>query len=396
MKLLYVSHVDTVVRMMLPHLDGARAAGFTVDVACCITRHGDDVRAHADTLWNLPFRRSPLHPANLLALSRLTRLIREQEYTIVHAHTPSGGVLGRLAATHARRPDGLPLRFYTAHGFHFHRQGSRLSNAIFRAIETYAGQRWSDAVLVINQEDYETARDKRVVPHERLFLTHGVGVSAEQFHSSTVPAAERERVRATVGATPDTVVLTLIGEMIPRKRHGDALAAFARIHQQYPNTVLVFAGDGPLMSTLQADVTRWGLSSAVHFLGFQRNIPAILSATDIFLFTSIQEGLPCSIQEALCMEVPVIATDVRGNQDLLAPEYGILVPPRNPDAMAAAACQLIEKGPEKRKAMGEAGRRRMVEAYNRERCVAEWLDIYAKLLAAQGLSFSPSTKQARL
>src|SRR5258708_18742761 len=117
MKLLYVSHVDTVVRMMLPHLDGARAAGFTVDVACNITRHGDDVRAHADTLFDLPFRRSPVSPSNLAALSQLTALLRERRYDIVHAHTPSGGIIGRIAATRA----GVPVRVYTAHGFHFHK-----------------------------------------------------------------------------------------------------------------------------------------------------------------------------------------------------------------------------------------------------------------------------------
>jgi glycosyltransferase involved in cell wall biosynthesis len=390
MKLLYVSHVDTVVRMMLPHLDGARAAGFTVDVACHITRHGDDVRAHADRVWDLPFRRGPLHPANLAALQQLTRLIRQEEYDIVHAHTPSGGILGRLAATQARRSDGLPLRVYTAHGFHFHKHGSFLTNPLFRTIETIAGQNWSDAVLVINREDYETALERDVVPEERLFHTRGVGVSVEAFDRAKVPQFMTAGVRSEIGAFDDTEVITFVGEMIPRKRHPDALEAFAKVHYHYPNTRLVFAGDGVLMEKYRVQAIDLRIANAVKFLGFRRDIPAILSATDIFLFPSAQEGLPCSIQEALCMEVPVVASDVRGNNDLLDPSCGRLVPLGDTEAMAKAVEELIRGGAELRRSLGQAGREKMVQEYNRERCVQEWLDIYRHLLEERGLPLPES------
>ncbi|GAB4460042.1 MAG: glycosyltransferase family 4 protein [Armatimonadaceae bacterium] len=387
MKLLYVSHVDTVVRMMLPHLDGARNAGFTVDVACNITRHGNDVRAHADTVWDLPFRRGPLHPANVAALQQLTRLIREQQYDIVHAHTPSGGIIGRLAATRAQREDGLPLRVYTAHGFHFHKQGSLLGNTLFRAIETVAGQNWSDAVLTINREDYETAKEREVVPEERLFLTRGVGVSVEAFDPEKVSPLAAKMIRDEIGAYDDTLIFTFVGEMIPRKRHPDALEAFAKVHSWYPNSRLLLVGDGVLMEKYRVNAIDLEVANSVHFLGFRRDIPAILAATDIFLFPSAQEGLPCSIQEALCMEVPVVASDVRGNNDLLDPSCGRLVPLGDIKAMANAAVELIEGGAEMRQEMGRAGREKMVREYNRERCVAEWLNIYRQLLDERGIPF---------
>ncbi len=389
-RLLYVAHVDTMIRMMLPHLDAARARGFHVEIACNFTRHQADMYAHADAVHPLPFRRSPVHPANVTALGRLTRLISERKYTIVHAHTPTGGVLGRLAATRARTrggANGLPLRVYTAHGFHFHEHGGKLSNALFKNIETVAGQKWSDAVLTINRDDYRIARDSGVVPPDNLFLTPGVGVSVETFDPATVTPDARQTVRDEVGAYKDSVpVITFVGEMIPRKRHADALRAWARVHAKRPDAVLVFAGDGPLMDKLKLQAQELGIAENVRFLGFRRDIVTILAATDVFLFPSAQEGLPCSIQEALSMGVPVVATNVRGNNDLVDEECGRLVTLGDHDNLAARMGELIEAGPEARKTMGQAGREKMVREYRREVCVANWMGIYETLLARRGLT----------
>lgn len=377
-RLLYVSTLDHIVRVMLPHLDGARAAGFTVEVACRVTRFQEDVLSHADAVHDLPFRRFPLHPANLAALVGLTRLIRRRKYTIVHAHNPTGGFVGRLAATLARTG---ALRVYTAHGFHFHRHGGRAANAAYRAIEGFAGHRLSDAVLVINQEDFAAARGK-VVPAERLFLTGGVGVSAEDdFDPARVSSDERAAIRREVGAEDESVpVLTVVGEMIPRKRHADALAAFARVRPARPDALLLLVGEGALMADLQARAQQLGVAQGCRFLGFRRDVRRILAATDVFLFPSCQEGLPCSVQEALAMAVPVVATDVRGNADLVDASCGRLAPLGDTGALADAVLELLALAPEQRRALGAAGRARMIRLYNRPACVAQWLDIYARLL----------------
>ena len=390
-RLLYVSTVDRVVRMMLPHLDAARAAGFEVEVACRMTRHGGDMRAHADIVHDLPLRRAPLHPANLVALARLTRLIRARGYTIVHAHTPAGGVIGRLAATLAR----TPVRAYTAHGFHFHRHGSPVANAVYRTIETVAGHLLSDGVLVINREDYEAGRKGCVVPADRLFLTGGVGISTDDFDPARVSPAERRAVREEVGAADDAVpVLTFVGEMIPRKRHVDALAAFAEIRATYPDALLLLVDDGKLHEQIKARARQLGVWEGCRFLGFRRDIPRILAATDVFLFPSAQEGLPCAVQEALSMGVPVVATDVRGNHDLVDASCGRLVLLGDTGALARAARELIALGPEERRRLGVAGREKMIRRFSRPACVAQWLDIYQTLLARKGLTLPGETPAA--
>jgi glycosyltransferase involved in cell wall biosynthesis len=384
-KMLVVSTWDRIQAVMLPHLDAARAAGWRVEAACQATDFRDDLLQHVDALHEMPFRRSPLHPANADALMRLVRLIRRERYHIVHAHNPTGGFVGRLAATLARTG---AVRVYTAHGFHFHRHGGRLSNQLYRGIEAFAGHLLSDGVLVITREDYDMARKWNVVPESRLFLTGGVGVSAcDEFAPELVTAEERAALRREVGAADDAVpVLTIIGEMIPRKRHEDAIAAFAKIRERYPHAILLVAGDGvqePLRRQQAADL---GIADSVRFLGFRRDIPRILSATDVFLFPSKQEGLPCAVQEALSMAVPVVATDVRGSADLVDAACGRLVPLYDVDGMAAAACELLALPPEQRRAMGRAGREKMLRQYERSACVRQWRDIYRVLLERKGFS----------
>jgi glycosyltransferase involved in cell wall biosynthesis len=392
-RLLYVSTLDRIVGVMLPHLDAARAAGWRVEIACQPTVFRDDLQLHADALHEVPLRRFPLHPINLSALLRLVRLIRAGGYTIVHCHNPTGGFIGRLAATLARTG---AVRVYTAHGFHFHRHGGRLPNLVYRLAETVAGRWWSDGVLVITREDYDAARHWGVVPDDKLFLTGGVGVSAcDDFNPALVSEAARSELRREVGAADDDVpVLTTVGEMIPRKRHADALSAFARVRASQPDALLLLVGDGTLGEDLKQRAAALGIADGVRFLGFRRDIRRILAATDVFLFPSQQEGLPCAVQEALAMGVPVVATDVRGNADLVDETCGRLAPLGDVDAMAEGALNLLRLDKTVRQAMGRAGRDKMLDLYERSTCVAEWRRIYDLLLdranAASGIRRGPA------
>ncbi|MBC7805662.1 MAG: glycosyltransferase, partial [Akkermansiaceae bacterium] len=132
MRLLYVSTLDHIIRAMLPHLEGAKRAGYRVEVACRVTRFGDEVRNVVDAVHDVPMSRFPVHASNLVALKQVTDLIRRERYDVVHSHNPSGGFIGRLAATNAGTG---ALRVYTAHGFHFHRHGHPAANAVYESVE---------------------------------------------------------------------------------------------------------------------------------------------------------------------------------------------------------------------------------------------------------------------
>lgn len=390
-RLLYVSTLDNIVRAMLPHLDAARAAGFTVEVACRVTRFADQIHPHVEEIHDLPFQRFPLHPANLVALNRLVHLLRARDYTIVHAHNPTGGFVGRLAATRAK----VPVRAYTPHGFHFHRQGGRITNAVYRAIERFAGQHLSDGVFVINGEDYEAALQGRVVPEERLFMTRGVGISTEDFEPARITSAERLAVRRELSLPEGTYpVLAVLGEMSPNKRTLDALAAFVEIRRHFENAHLVLIGGGKREEKVKVEARRQGVWEQCRFLGWRHDIARLLSVCDLLLFPSAREGLPCSIQEALCMEVPVAASNVRGNRDLIDPSCGRIVPLRDTEALAAAAVEMLSLPEPERRRMGAAGRAKMAQDYGRAPCVARWLEIYETLLARKGLALPHEAETA--
>ncbi len=365
---------------MLPHLDAARARGWQVDVACNVTRDPEITKAHCDNLISVPFARNPLHPKNLIATIKLIQLIRKEKYDIVHCHNPSGGFYGRLAATMS----GVKcLRVYTAHGFHFHPLGSRISNFIYRFVEGFAGKFISDAVLTINKWDFEEA--KKIMPVKKIFFTHGVGVSTDFFNPALVTEEKCQEIRREFRVPDGGLLVTCIGEMIPRKRHEDAVLGFANI-ADLEDSVLALIGDGVLRSKLELQIKN---EPRVRFPGFRRDICEILAASDVFIFPSLQEGLPCAVQEALSMEVPVVSYAIRGCTDMIDDSCGRAVPYEIIPGRCSAPCldlgsalqSLLLLSPGDRKEMGRAGRRKMIELYDRPKCVAEVLAIYDKLLA---------------
>ncbi len=378
MKLLYISTLDHIVRVMLPHLDGAREAGYETHVACQFTRFKDDIAPHADSLHHVPIQRNPLDPRNLVALFALIKIIRKLQPDIVHCHNPSGGFIGRLAATIARTG---AKRAYTAHGFHFHPLGGKLSNALYRFIEGFAGRFLSDAVLTINQWDFEEAQ--KLMPPERVHFTHGVGVSTDEFDPVTVTPEERQAIRDEFGVPEDGLLISCIGELIPRKNQELLLWAIAdqtAMGAISDQVRLVFVGDGVLLDSLKQLARKLNIEAQVYFAGFRWDTKAILATSDLFAFPSLQEGLPCSVQEALCMEVPVMCCPVRGCADMVDSDCGVVVTILNSCMVwTIQMFDLLMLPVAQRKALGRVGRQRMIEHYSRPICVAEWLAIYEKL-----------------
>lgn len=377
-RLLYISTLDHIVRVMLPHLDGAKAEGYETHVACQFTRFRDEVAQHADTLHHVPLQRNPLDPRNVVALFQLIQLIRKLQPDIVHCHNPSGGFYGRLAATLARV--GRLKRVYTAHGFHFHPLGGTLSNALYRAIESFAGRFLSDAVLTINQWDFEEA--KKLMPESKVFFTHGVGVSTDEFDPATVTPEERQKIRDEFGVPEDGLMISCIGELIPRKNQELLLWAIADSEREAleDKVQLVLVGDGSLLEPLREKAKRQHRDARIRFTGFRRDTKAILVASDLYVFPSLQEGLPCAIQEALSMETPVLCFAVRGCADMVQSDCGAVV-------SEVASCRswtnkmvdLLKLSSAERKSLGRAGRQKMIEHYSRPKCVAEWLEIYRQI-----------------
>jgi glycosyltransferase involved in cell wall biosynthesis len=294
---------------------------------------------------------------------------------LVHVHTPIASFLTRLAVRRmpaARRPKVA----YTAHGFHFHKGGQPITNAIFRTAERTAG-RWTDRLVVINDEDEAAARRLHIVPPGKLVRMPGIGLDTGWYApasiSPEVVAAERARLELPA-AGPAFLV---IGELNANKRQADAIAALAVTEHQ--DAQLVFLGAGRERLPLEELARERGLSDRVHFGGLVEDVrPTLLGAISL-ITTSKREGLSRSVMEALALEIPVVASSARGNAELVG-EDGFVVETGDAQALAGAMDWLVEHPAEARE-FGRRGRQRMVERYDLSQLIARHEALYAGMLA---------------
>lgn len=346
---------STLCAFLLPFAYHFRAQGWQVDALAQEVSSNAECLEAFDHVWDVEWSRNPLDPLNLLVAPRkIRKVMAHQEYDIVHVHTPVAAFVTRYALS-GFQEQSRPRVIYTAHGFHFYRGGALSKNATFLTLEKLAG-RWTDYLVVINPEDEEAAKRYRIVPAERVRYMPGIGVDIEHYSPHAVPEAEVARVRQELGLGSGTSLLSSVAEFIPRKRPWDTLRAFARL--AWPQVHLAFAGTGPLLGEMERLAAELGVQNRVHFLGRCQDIPTLMRSSVATLLPSAQEGLPRSVMESLCLEIPVIATEIRGTRDLLQGGCGLLVKVGDVEGLAQAIAWVLEH-PEATRLMAERGRERM-------------------------------------
>ncbi|HEX2700008.1 MAG TPA: glycosyltransferase, partial [Acidimicrobiales bacterium] len=189
----------------------------------------------------------------------------------------------------------------------------------------------------------------------------------------------RAGVRSALGVSECCVVVTMVGIMRPGKGHAELLAATSRVRTS-PDVemVVVAAGDGPLRTELEASV-RVGSRVPIRFVGFWDDVPQLLAASDVVVQPSLVDALPTSLIHALAAGVPAIASDVGGIPEIVTPDTGILVPPGDVDALAAAISQLAAE-PGARRRMGAAALRRFDAEFDAERWMGRLRALYDEVL----------------
>lgn len=338
---------------LLPLAEHFRAMGWRVDAMARGATDCERTRAAFDSVWDIGWARSPLAPGNLMGPPRrLREVVAREGYDLIHVHTHVAAFVTRFALRN--RPD-RPRIIYTAHGFSFYPGGPPFRNRVLRGIESVAA-RWTDFLVTMNREDFEAAAGFGALPPERVRFMSGIGVDLDRYSPKMVDVAEVESLRRELGIGPDDVVFTMIAEFIRRKRHEDAIRALAQMRNR--NAHLLLAGVGPLQAAMQSLAAALGVGDRVHFLGFRDDIPVLIRASRAVLLVSSQEGLPRSVMESLCLGVPVIGSRVRGTEDLLAPEHGMVVELGDTQGIAAALDWAAEN-PDPCREMGRAGREAM-------------------------------------
>lgn len=304
----------------------------------------------------------------LRSLRQVKALCQAERYDIIHCHSPIGGVVARLAAGKSRKQGTKVI--YTAHGFHFFKGAPRKNWLLFYPMERLCA-RFTDLLITINREDYALAKAK--MRAGRVVYVPGVGLDTKAFSGETDPAALREKL----GLAPKDRVILSVGELSRRKNHRVVLEAVAKLAD--PTVHYLICGIGPEEEKLLVLAKALGVEKQLHLLGYRRDIPQILAAADIYAFPSLQEGLPVALMEAMAAGKAVVASDIRGNDDLLAGQPGgVLLDARDAEGFAQALDKLLND-PEGRGEMGNANRLR-IRSFDRSVVNAQMQALYQELL----------------
>jgi glycosyltransferase involved in cell wall biosynthesis len=330
------------------HLDSARyeavlvcGSGGLLDAeALALSRRDPPVRVRF--IDDLVREANPVR--DLAALFQLERVIAEERPDVVHTHSSKAGILGRAAA----RLAGVPAVVHTFHGFGFHDRMRPPVRAFYVALER-AAARWADRLVFVSKANMDVARREGLGrPEAWELIRSGVRLTG-------LPArVDREAKRAELGVRLHKPLVVGVGNLKPQKNAEDFLAVAEEALRRVPEASFVFVGDGPLRARLEARALAKGLSAKVRFVGWRRDVPELLAAADVFLLTSLWEGLPRALVEAMRTGLPCACYAVDGVNDLLVDGVnGFAVPAGDRARLVEGVARLLSE-PDLRRRLGDA------------------------------------------
>jgi len=303
--------------------------------------------------YHLSCTRSPFSLDNIKCIKEIRRLVQDNHYDIVHCHTPIAAACTRIACNNLRGKgyvdeNGIEYKLkviYTAHGFHFCKGSSILSWLLFYPIEKYCSK-FTDVLITINQEDYNLAKAKFESGTCKVEYVKGVGIDVDSFANVQVDKAAK---RLELGIPQDAFLLLSVGELNENKNQQLVIDAIAKIRDEnndyFDRLYYVIAGTGPNDKNLQSVIDSYGLGDRIKLLGYRNDCKELYKTADTFIHPSYREGLPVSVMEAEAAGLNVIASNIRGNQDLVQKEN--LFDPRDLDtckqAIIKAMCGRYQK-----------------------------------------------------
>lgn len=298
-------------------------------------RKADEIE-YGIKIHQIDFIREPYNLKNIKAYTQLLSLVKSERYDMIHSNTPIGGVLGRVVGKQCK----IKTNIYQAHGFHFYKGAPMKNWMLYYPIERWLAH-YTDALITINQEDYEVAQKFKLKNGGKVYYVPGVGIDLKQYQSGSIEAA-RTKQRAELGLDEKDTICISMGDLIPRKNYSVAISTIGRLQERYPNLHYIICGKGQELDNLKKVARDCGVENKVHFLGFRSDIKELLKVADVFLFTSLQEGLPRSTMEAMASGLPIACSRIRGNTDLIEEEKGgVLFDPENADEIASALDKLL-------------------------------------------------------
>ncbi len=309
---------------------------------------------------------------DLLALLEITKVLLAERPCVLHTHSSKAGILGRLAAALA----GVPVVVHTYHGFGFHDRQPAAVKALYVFLERVCA-RFTAALVFVSRSNVEyAAAHGLVAPEDAVLIRSGVKLAG-------LPApVDAAKLKMSAGVGMHKLLVVSVGNLKPQKNAGDFVSAAATVLAEVPEARFVFLGDGPQRRALEARAFSLGLEGKVLFLGWRRDAAQWLADADVFVLTSLWEGLPRALVEAMKSGLPPVCYATDGVTDLIQDgANGFLVEPGNHGALAARVSALLKDEP-RRKALGAAAAGAVGPEFDIDGMVREQEALYGRLLAA--------------
>ncbi len=310
-KIMMLASTDNMIwQFLLPHIEDMQKNGNEIVCVCKKTGFWFDELENKYGLkcYNLPFKRNPFYPQNLVAYSKLKKLQKEEKFDLIYCQQPVGGMMGRLIGKKFKVPV-----FYTVHGFFFFKGSGLKKKLLYGTAEKFLA-RYTDYLVTINDEDFENAKKMRC---KNVYKISGIGLDLNKYDKTKF---NKETFKKELGVEGKKVVLT-VAEFIKRKNHKTMFKAFEELKNR-DDVVYLLCGCGKYKDKFEQYVKDNKLEKKIKFLGYRKDIDKIMQISDVFMLLSFHEGLTLSIIEAMHFCLPVVCSGVRGNQDLIENEKG--------------------------------------------------------------------------
>lgn len=352
---------------LLRNLDRSRFA-----VSLCLFNRGDarmedEAARHVDSIYYLGFRWRNL-PVSFL---RLVKYLQDGRFDVLHAHLAWADLIGRIAAWFA----GVPVRVTTEHGKNLWK-----SKALLRLERSLNAI--TDAKVCVSRDIIDIRRRNEKTPEEKLLYIPNA-VDPGEF---TGRNGDKYRLMEEFGWSGDDPLVLSLGRVVEAKNYPLLVEAFEMLLRDFPRAKCVIAGDGPMREEVAARIKELGLAGSVALPGARRDTAELLAAADLFVLSSVREGLPVSLLEAMAAGTPVVTTDVGGVGDAVRDgENGLLVPSGDAAALAGAMRRILAD-PDLASAITAEASMTVVERFSMKSAADRLTGIYLELLGKKSPS----------
>lgn len=380
-KLAHLTTVDLSLRyLVLPQLEAGVAGGWET---IGISAPGEYVsQVEAAGVRHIPLPTSSRGwnlKADIKAARDLWRVLRTEGIDVLHTHNPKPGLYGRILG----RLAGVPIVVNTVHGLYATEDDSLLKRVVVYALEAVAS-RFSDAELVQSSEDVALMTRLHISPRHRTYLL-GNGIDLTHFDPGRFTEEDRRSTREELGVRPDQILVGAVGRLVAEKGYPELVEAAATLDERFV-FIAVGPSDPEKSDALGDDFAARAEAAGVELLGMRTDVDRLYAAMDVFVLPSHREGFPRSAMEAAAMQLPVIATDIRGCREVVDDGVnGRLVPVAAPAALARAIAD-VGADADLRERMGRASRERAVRHFDERQVVHTVFSTYHGVALRKGIA----------